>query len=111
MTAGRASGLEESPDTAGQDAGVSQAAKADGKWNRKNTAGLRAGKGETVGQEPTSVAATRRLAKPRPVQGEQAPSKRPAEEPGSRTEGWSPATESGLQACYGKNPAFAGFSY
>src|SRR3954454_20675844 len=30
--------LEESPDTAGQDAGASQAAKADGKWNRKQTA-------------------------------------------------------------------------
>ena len=34
-------GLEESPDTAGQDAGAlgAQAAKADGKWNRKETAG------------------------------------------------------------------------
>ena len=31
-------GVEESPDTVGQDAGVSQAAKADGKWNRKQTA-------------------------------------------------------------------------
>ena len=43
--------LEESPDTAGQDAGASQAAKADGKWNRKETAapGNRVGKGETVG--------------------------------------------------------------
>jgi hypothetical protein len=30
--------LEESPDTAGQDAGATQAAKADGKWNRKETA-------------------------------------------------------------------------
>ena len=48
--------------------------------------------------------ATRRLAKPRPVQGEQAPSRRPAEEPGSRTERWSPETESGLQACYWKSP-------
>ena len=49
MTAGLA--LEESPDTAGQDAGASQAAKADGKWNRKDTA-VRArvgGKGEKVG--------------------------------------------------------------
>ena len=46
--------LEESPDTAGQDAGASQAAKADGKWNRKDTAsgaisGDAGGKGETVG--------------------------------------------------------------
>jgi hypothetical protein len=52
--------IEESPDTAGQDAGelvskpLSQAAKADGKWNRKQTAdgvfsGDAAGKGETVG--------------------------------------------------------------
>jgi hypothetical protein len=30
--------LEESPDTTGQDAGESQGAKADGKWNRKQTA-------------------------------------------------------------------------
>jgi len=30
--------VEESPDTKGQDAGASQAAKADGKWNRKDTA-------------------------------------------------------------------------
>jgi len=29
--------------------GKSQAAKADGKWHREKTAGLRAGKGETVG--------------------------------------------------------------
>ena len=47
--------LEESPDTAGQDAGASQAAKADGKWHRKQTAagvvlsGDAGGKGETVG--------------------------------------------------------------
>jgi hypothetical protein len=42
VTAGRAvveaARLEESPDTAGQDAGETQAAKADGKWNRKETA-------------------------------------------------------------------------
>src|SRR6266487_7040951 len=30
--------FEESPDTAGQDAGATQAAKADGKWHRKETA-------------------------------------------------------------------------
>jgi hypothetical protein len=30
--------LEESPDTAGQDARASEAAKADGKWHRKETA-------------------------------------------------------------------------
>ena len=30
--------LEESPDTEGQDAGATQAAKADGKWHRKETA-------------------------------------------------------------------------
>jgi hypothetical protein len=34
----QAARLEESPDTAGQDAGETQAAKADGKWNRKETA-------------------------------------------------------------------------
>jgi len=52
--------LEESPDTTGQDARAAslgspieatEAAKADGKWNRKETAGPgnRVGKGETVG--------------------------------------------------------------
>jgi hypothetical protein len=37
VTAGL-SRLEESPDTIGQDAGATQAAKADGKWHRKETA-------------------------------------------------------------------------
>ena len=51
---GAASGVEESPDTAGQDAPAREAAKADGKWHRKQTAGGvfsgdAAGKGETVG--------------------------------------------------------------
>jgi hypothetical protein len=47
--------LEESPDTAGQDAGATQAAKADGQWHRKETAsgeplsGDAEGKGEKVG--------------------------------------------------------------
>ena len=54
MTASR-SRLEESPDTEGQDAGATQAAKADGKWHRKETAsgellsGDAEGKGEKVG--------------------------------------------------------------
>ena len=53
MTAGP-SGLEESPDTEGQDALAREAAKADGKWHRKQTAGDVisgdvSGKGETVG--------------------------------------------------------------
>ena len=53
MTAA-APAVEESPDTEGQDAGASQAAKADGQWHRKQTAdgvfsGDAAGKGETVG--------------------------------------------------------------
>ncbi len=53
MTAGFLE-LEESPDTAGQDAGETQAAKADGKWHRKETAsgnfsGDAEGKGEKVG--------------------------------------------------------------
>ena len=34
----RGRALEESPDTEGQDAGETQAAKADGKWHRKETA-------------------------------------------------------------------------
>ena len=46
--------VEESPDTEGQDAPAREAAKADGKWNREQTAdgvfsGDAAGKGETVG--------------------------------------------------------------
>ena len=50
----RERGVEESPDTAGQDAPVREAAKADGQWHRKQTAdgvfsGDAAGKGETVG--------------------------------------------------------------
>jgi hypothetical protein len=50
----RAGGVEESPDTVGQDALAREAAKADGQWHRKQTAGGvisgdAAGKGETVG--------------------------------------------------------------
>ena len=56
----RKRGVEESPDTAGQDAPAvlgltaKEAAKADGQWHRKQTAdgvfsGDAAGKGETVG--------------------------------------------------------------
>ena len=54
MTAA-ASAVEESPDTAGQDAPDREAAKADGQWHRKETAfdeslsGDAEGKGETVG--------------------------------------------------------------
>jgi hypothetical protein len=36
--------------------------------------------------------------------------KRPAQGPGSCQEGWSPKTESGLQACYGKSPGNGAFS-
>jgi hypothetical protein len=56
---GAKASVEESPDTAGQDApnvysSGREAAKADGKWHRKQTAGDVfsgdvAGKGETVG--------------------------------------------------------------
>ena len=49
MTAGRASGSRKVRTPQGRTLGKSQAAKADGKWNREETAGLRAGKGETVG--------------------------------------------------------------
>ena len=55
MTAASArAGVEESPDTEGQDAPVREAAKADGQWHRKQTAagvfsGDADGKGETVG--------------------------------------------------------------
>jgi hypothetical protein len=62
------------------------------------------------GKSPPASVATRRLAKPRPVQGEQVPLTRPAEEPGSCTDGWSPSTKSGLQACYGKPSQTRGFS-
>src|SRR3954467_431398 len=102
--------VEESPDTVGQDAPAREAAKADGKWHRKQTACVTAPEVTQVrvkrwGKSPPATAATRRLAKPRPVQGEQAPPRRPAEELGSCTDGWSPSTESGLQACYREAPA------
>src|SRR3954467_5976484 len=42
--------LEESPDTEGQDAGATQAAKADGKWHRKETADRRSFSPETPRQ-------------------------------------------------------------
>src|SRR4051812_47361938 len=104
--------VEESPDTAGQDAPAREAAKADGKWHRKQTACVAAPEATQVrvkrwGKSPPATAATRRLAKPRPVQGEQVPLRRPAEEPGSCRDGWSPSTESGLQACYRK-PRYGG---
>jgi len=62
------------------------------------------------GKSPPATVVTRRLAKPRPVQGEQAPPRRPVKEPGSRKDGWSPSTESGLQACYGESPGNGAFS-
>ena len=76
--AARRRGLEESPDTTGQDAGASQRAKADGKWHRKQTASGGSPEPPAVrvkrwGKSPPATAATRRLAKPRPVQGEQGP--------------------------------------
>ena len=54
MTAALFWSVEESPDTAGQDALVREAAKADGQWHREQTAGGvisgdAVGKGETVG--------------------------------------------------------------
>jgi hypothetical protein len=49
VIAGR-SRLEESPDTTGQDAGATQAAKADGKWHRKETADRRSFSPETPRQ-------------------------------------------------------------
>ena len=78
VTAAPSRRVEESPDTAGQDAGASQAAKADGKWNRKETASGASPETPAVrvkrwGKSPPAIAATRRLAKPRPVQGEQGP--------------------------------------
>ena len=55
-----------------------EAAKADGKWHRKQTAGGASPETPPVrvkrwGKSPLATVATRRLAKPRPVQGEQAP--------------------------------------
>src|SRR3954471_24550037 len=113
---GRACAFEESPDTAGQDAPAREAAKADGKWHRKETACDASPETSQVrvkrwGKSPPASVATRRLAKPRPVQGEQVPLTRPAEEPGSCTDGWSPPTKSGLQACYGESPGNRGFLY
>ena len=53
-TASAARGSRKVRTPQGKDAGATQAAKADGKWNRKETAGrftetALAGKGETVG--------------------------------------------------------------
>ncbi len=53
MTAGRSGGSRKVRTPQGKDAGETQAAKADGKWNREQTAyaarSRAAGKGETVG--------------------------------------------------------------
>jgi len=62
VTAGP-SGLEESPDTAGQDAPAREAAKADGKWHRKQTAGSASPETLQVrvkrwGKSPPAVTAT-----------------------------------------------------
>ena len=55
----------------GRTLGKSQAAKADGKWHRKETAGGRPPvRVKRWGKSPPATVATRRLAKPRPVQGE-----------------------------------------
>ena len=57
-----------------------KAGRPDGKWHRKHTADgpfAGAGKGEKARQELTSAAATRRLAKPRPVQGQIGGKRRP----------------------------------
>src|SRR3954453_10853914 len=90
VTAG-ASAREESPDTAGQDAGEipggESRRKVAQKANRlRRFSGDAGGKGEKVGEEPTSAGVTRRLAKPRPVQGKQVPLTRPAEGPGTSLE-------------------------
>jgi len=55
--------VEESPDTAGQDAPVREAAKADGKWHRKQTACVAAPEVTQVrvkrwGKSPPAVTAT-----------------------------------------------------
>src|SRR4029077_11448044 len=55
----------------GRTLGKPQAAKADGKWHRKETAGGRPPvRVKRWGKSPPATVATRRLAKPRPVQGE-----------------------------------------
>src|SRR5689334_16113783 len=55
--------VEESPDTAGQDALAREAAKADGKWHRKQTAGRESPESRPVrvkrwGKSPPAVLAT-----------------------------------------------------
>jgi hypothetical protein len=55
----------------GRTLGKTQAAKADGKWNREETAGAQASvRVKRWGKSPPATVVTRRLAKPRPVQGE-----------------------------------------
>ena len=62
----------------GRTLGKSQAAKADGKWHRKETAGGASREAPPVrvkrwGKSPPATVVTRRLAKPRPVQDEADP--------------------------------------
>src|SRR5262249_22500917 len=84
------------------------AQKPDG---RRGISGGSAGRGEKVGEEPTSAVATRRLAKPRPVQGEQAPTTLPAEEPG-RPHRWMVARDRiRLTGLLRKSPAQSGLFY
>src|SRR5262245_22841545 len=59
----RVGGVEESPDTAGQDAPDREAAKADGKWHRKQTAGRESPESRPVrvkrwGKSPPAALAT-----------------------------------------------------
>ena len=58
----------------GRTLGKTQAAKADGKWNREETAGAQAPvRVKRWGKSPPATVVTRRLVKPRPVQGEAGP--------------------------------------
>ncbi len=63
VTAAALGGVEESPDTAGQDAPAREAAKADGKWHRKQTAGRESPESRPVrvkrwGKSPPAALAT-----------------------------------------------------
>ncbi len=101
--------LEESPDTEGQDAGATQAAKADGKWHRKETAGSDSPETLKVrvkrwGKSPP--ASWRHGGWQNPVRCKANRSRHQAARRGTGLlhRGMVTKTESGLRACYRKPP-------
>ena len=108
----------------GRTLGKSQAAKADGKWHRKETArsenspetlrvrvkqGVRAHqhRGDAMASQTPSGARRSRLRRRCPPRSRV---RRSSRRETAGLERWSSKTESGLQACYGKSPGNGAFS-